>query len=118
MWKLNQTKQCNTCPWRKDSKVKNIPNYCPELHKDLQDTIADEPPVEQLEQLFDSSLDIMLCHYSGLNSPKKNYCIGWVHNQLGIGNNIWLRLHFMTCENGNKLEVIGEQVKTFKNTFK
>ncbi len=115
MWQLNQTKQCKTCPWRKDSKVKNIPSYCPELHQDLQNTIANESPVEQLSD--SSSKNIMLCHHSKPDSEKL-YCIGWVHNQLGVGNNIRLRLHFMTCENSNEIEVIGEQVKTFKDTFK
>ena len=50
MWQLKQTKQCKTCPWRKDTTAKNIPSYCPELHKDLQDTIANESSVEQLSE--------------------------------------------------------------------
>ena len=114
MWKLNQTKQCETCPWRVDSKVINIPNYCPELHQDLQQTITDDK--DTIEQLYDDTLRIMLCHWSKENNP--SYCVGWLHNQLGTGNNIQLRIKFMTCENGDELEVIGEQVKSFKDTFK
>lgn len=100
MWRLNQTKQCKTCPWRKDSKTKNIPDYCFKLHKNLQDTVADKPSIKQL---FDSSLrKVVLCHYSSPDS-EKFYCIGWVYNQLGTGNNIRLRLPFMTCQNASEI---------------
>ncbi len=115
MWQLNQTKQCKTCPWRKESKVENIPNYSSRLHQDLEDTIAYLSPEEQLSD--SSPENIMLCHHSNLDSDQ-TFCIGWVHNQLGVGNNIKLRMYFMGCKNGNQIEVVGEQVKSFEDTFK
>lgn len=115
MWKLNQVIQCQTCPWRQDSKTKDIPHYSLECHRETEATIAYKMPEEQLSDL--SSQKAMLCHYSNPNSEQL-YCIGWLHNQLGVGNNIKLRLAFMTCKNGNEIQVIGEQVKSFKDTFK
>lgn len=116
MWKLNQTKQCDTCPWRKDSKVKNIPGYLPDAHQDLEQTITDDKDI--IEQFYDDTLRIMLCHHSN-DDDNPIYCVGWLYNQLGTtGNNIQLRIKFMSCENGNELEVIGEQVESFKDTFK
>ena len=114
MWKLNQTKQCKTCPWRVDSKVKNIPNYCSQQHQDLEQTITDDRDI--IQQVFDSQLKIMACHHSDDNNSI--YCVGWLYNQLGTGNNIRLRIKFMSCANINELEVIGKQVKSFKDTFK
>ncbi len=114
MWKLNQTKQCKTCPWRKDSKLKDIPGYSPQQHKDLQQTITNDR--DTIEQLFDPQLKIMACHHSKENNPI--HCVGWLNNQLGVGNNIQLRIQFMTCENADEIAVLGEQVKSFKDTFK
>src|SRR5574337_676790 len=81
-------KQCHTCPWRVGAQVEDIPNYVPELHKGLTTTIA-KPGIPHLGE----PLRVMACHYSkpGTDIP----CAGWMHQQLGIGNNIALRLRVM-----------------------
>lgn len=45
------------------------------------------------------------------------YCIGWLYNQLGRGNNIALRLKMMHCENIGDMKIIGEQHQTFEQTL-
>ncbi len=56
----------------------------------------------------------MACHESsdGNESP----CVGWLHNQLGVGNNIPLRIWAMKEKIG-KLTLIGEQHETFEDTL-
>lgn len=45
-------------------------------------------------------------------------CIGWVHNQLGVGNNIGLRIKMLYCENAKDIKVVGEQHSKFEDTIK
>jgi hypothetical protein len=113
-WKLEQPKQCATCPWKKDATVANIPDYDPDQHLSLQGTIAD------LEASFNSSdcntLKIMACHYSTLEHDL--HCIGWLYNQLTGGNNIALRLEVSSCENIRDMRLDGEQKDAFEDTFR
>lgn len=109
-WTLKQPKQCQTCPWRKDTNVKDIPGYEPDQHKSLADTIADPQTPS-----FNQELQVMKCHYS---TNKENLrCIGWINHQL-INNNVTLRLKMSHCENFNELETVGPQVEKFEDTFK
>ncbi len=86
MWKLTRTKQCANCPWKISSNLSQIPNYSSELHQNLQSTIPNLEPLEQLKEfLATGNLKIMACHESTEND--KQHCIGWVYNQL-INNNI------------------------------
>ncbi|MDQ2096792.1 MAG: DUF6283 family protein [Tychonema bourrellyi B0820] len=108
--KLNQTKQCKTCPWKLSETVADIPNYSVETHEALQDTIADKTGnANQIQE----KLNVMTCHKS-INSK----CVGWLHNQLGIGNNIPLRVNMMFYSNAKDIEIDGEQVSSFEETFK
>jgi len=56
----------------------------------------------------------MACHHS--TNSRDLECVGWLHNQLGVGNNIPLRLSMGNYESA-ELEVLGEQKKTFEETF-
>ena len=58
----------------------------------------------------------MSCHYA--QDGEQRYCIGWLSNQLGPGNNIGLRIQMMNCENVGDLELDGPQVERFGDTFK
>jgi hypothetical protein len=51
--------------------------------------------------------------------PDKNaeHCVGWLHNQLDVGNNISLRMSMMSCENIKDLKIVGEQHKKFEDTL-
>lgn len=58
----------------------------------------------------------MSCHKSKEGADEM--CIGWVHNQLGVGNNIGLRIKMLYCENAKDIKVVGEQHSKFEDTIK
>jgi hypothetical protein len=101
--------QCSTCPWKVGADLNLIPNYRRELHEKLTCTIADGP------RLPTGVLRCMSCHYS--TERKNKPCAGWLYNQLGIGNNIGVRLAVMT-ERLSMPKVSGEQYETFEETLR
>lgn len=108
--KLTRTKQCAKCPWKASTDPHEIPDgYCEIKHANLKDTIAKEG-------VFDlSSSKAMACHHSDGNDQM--YCVGWLNNQLGPGNNIGLRIRMMKCENISELKVYGAQHRYFEDTL-
>jgi hypothetical protein len=73
-------KQCKTCPWRVGcDPVNDIPNYQIDLARRLKKTINGTPED-----------GVMACHYS--KPGEEIACAGWLYNQLGVGNNILVRL--------------------------
>lgn len=113
-WKLKRTAQCKLCPWRKDVNPREIPDgYSEEKHRALKSTIAEEDDLSFLNGFLSSSeLKVMACHETG-----DTHCIGWLVNQMGVGNNIGLRLHMRSCENANTIKLLGEQHETFGDTL-
>lgn len=110
MNKLKRTVQCDKCPWKVSTNPYDIPDgYSVDLHRNLQCTIA-EPG-----KLNIGNLNIMACHHS--KEGKEEECIGWLHNQLGPGNNIGLRIRMIKCENAKDIRVIGEQHERFEDTL-
>ncbi len=105
----NTIVQCKSCPWRVDSDTADIPNYIPELHHRLRRTIK-----SGLESLPGSCLNVMACHHSRTGS--EHACAGWLHNQLGVGNNIAVRIAVMTGTMPVP-EVDGEQHDSFDGTL-
>ena len=103
--------QCATCPWKVETVPdKDIPNgYHVDLHASLRCTIQ-----SGLDSLFRSSRTAMACHYS--KRGEEFVCAGWLHHQLGVGNNIGVRLMVAT----GKLPVPavdGEQHESFEATL-
>jgi hypothetical protein len=110
-FKLIRTKQCSKCPWKVTTDPYDIPDgYCEVKHKNLENTIAKEGDYN-----FGGTMNVMACHHS--NGNDEMYCVGWLHNQLGVGNNIKLRLQMMRCENISKLQIVGEQHQRFEDTL-
>ena len=109
-FKLQKTKQCKNCPWRVDSDPYAIPGYSPEMHQDLDSTIAEQGAIN-----FGREIRAMACHDSPDN--QQYHCIGWLDNQLGIGNNIGLRLMMSKCENAHEIKVFGDQYERFEDTL-
>lgn len=108
--KLTRTKQCKKCPWKKSVDPNTIPNgYCVEKHSNLKNTIAIEGRINL------GTMRVMACHHS--NGNDEMYCVGWLNNQLGIGNNIGLRMKMLSCENIRELEIYGKQHKLFEDTL-
>lgn len=103
-------RQCKSCPWHVDCDPEaDIPNgYSCDLHERLRKTIAQDL------RTHTPVLNIMACHYSepGAEFP----CAGWLHNQLGPGNNIPVRLAVM-CGKLPVPEVYGEQHERFDDTL-
>jgi hypothetical protein len=108
---LSRTRQCKKCPWRVSTNPHDIPDgYCELKHKNLKSTIATPGEIR-----FDKKLDVMACHESEPGKP--DYCVGWLHNQLGVGNNIGLRLQMMRCDNVGDIKVFAKQHQRFEDTL-
>lgn len=109
-------KQCKSCRWRVDCDPDaDIPGgysrklHRRKLHRDLRCTIADGSA-----SLRPGGIRAMACHYSPVG--QEHACAGWLHNQLGPGNNIAVRMAVMV----GRLpvpEVEGEQHETFETTM-
>ncbi len=109
-WLLKRTTQCAKCPWRKDVNPHDIPNgYCPTKHANLTSTIAKPGDVSSI---LAPALHVMACH-----EMYEAHCIGWLVNQVGEGNNLPLRIHMMSCANGDKIKTIGKQHSHFRQTL-
>ncbi len=107
--KKNPRKQCPTCPWRKGADPFDIHNYDPEMHKKLTDTIA-EPGV-----LKAGEIKLMACHETYDENLKP--CVGWLANQLGVGNNLRLRMAVMRGKIDANVITVGEQHLRFEDTL-
>ena len=109
--KLSRSKQCAKCPWKVETDPSEIPRgYSRQKHRDLKKTIAAPASLE-----FSKTLNVMSCHES--EDGDEQACVGWLHNQLGIGNNIGLRL-FMRNHDLSDMEIFGEQHEHFEETIK
>jgi len=109
-WKLKRTTQCEKCPWRTDVDPHDIPDgYSEEKHRALVSTIAESG---DLSFISDSEMRVMACH-----ETDDAHCIGWLMNQLGPGNNIGLRILISSCENKSRIQLVGDQHETFKETL-
>jgi hypothetical protein len=107
--KLNRSKQCAKCPWKKSTNPHDIPNgYNVDLHCNLKKTISDGG------LNLGSSMNAFACHES--DPGKETYCIGWLMNQLGPGNNIALRLKMMNYDL-SEVKTDGDQHETFEETL-
>ncbi len=104
-------RQCRKCPWRVDVDPNEIPNgYCSTKHAALSSTIA-KPGALTL----DKELRMMACHESPVG--REMPCIGWLHQQLGTGNNIGLRLAVLRGQIDAKYTLVGEQHETLEDTL-
>lgn len=75
--------QCPNCPWKTTTTA--IPGgSCPTKDEKLNRFSLSG------QDLCSSNIAIMQCHESEDANP--DYCVGWVVNQLTIGNNLSLRL--------------------------
>jgi len=105
-------RQCQKCPWKVDTDPHEIPNgYCVDKHRGLRKTIA---PGASLDRIG-APLQMMACHETGAGAELA--CVGWLHHQLGAGNNIPLRLAAMRGHVDTNYELVGEQHERFEDTL-
>lgn len=103
-------KQCDKCPWKISTDPRKIPNgYCENRHAGLKGTIA-TPGQFRL-----GGLRAMACHESPVGEELP--CVGWLHNQMGVGNNIPLRLAAAKKIIDANVEIVGEQHSCFEDTL-
>lgn len=110
-WTLKRTMQCAKCPWRVDVDPYDIPNgYSARKHQALSRTIA-RPG--DLRGVFGHEPEhVMACH-----ETHDAHCVGWLVNQLTVGNNIGLRIRMLSCENAQQIHVVGAQHQRFEETL-
>lgn len=107
-FKLQRIHQCDKCPWKDSTSPFDIPyGYSVNKHAALSNTIAKDTSMLHTKN--------MACHHS--NGTDEMYCVGWLYNQLGRGNNIGLRIKMMSCENIGKIKIFGKQHKNFEDTL-
>lgn len=107
-------RQCKLCPWRVDGDSRDIPNgYSETRHRALIDTIAVSGDLDLA--LDPTTHQAMSCHEHAPGTEA--HCVGWLVNQLGVGNNIALRLAMLDCENVAELRTVGEQHERFGDTL-
>lgn len=107
-FELPRTKQCKNCPWKESVNPADIPNG---FDYDSHHRLLDSQPAEG--QIYSDKIHLMACHNS--NDKDEMFCIGWLSNQLGAGNNIPLRIKMMGCTNVKDIETFGRQRRNFKD---
>lgn len=101
-------KQCAKCPWKVGVDPRTIPNgYSEARHKALRRTIAEDESLRPTPA--------MACHDTPIGAERA--CVGWLHNQLGVGNNIALRLAVIVGQVDGDYELAGPQHATFDSTL-
>ena len=103
--RLGRETQCAKCPWKVSTNPHDIPNgYCSTKHANLKATIAEQGSLH-------FSGHVMACH-----EAHDEYCIGWLMNQLGPGNNIGLRMKMLRYDL-SRVRAIGKQHERFEDTL-
>lgn len=98
------------CPWRVEVDPNEIPNgYCATKHAALSETIADPGGLRA------GPLRMMACHETPVG--KEVPCVGWLHHQLGEGNNLAVRLAAITGRLDTNYALRGEQHTSLEDTL-
>jgi hypothetical protein len=109
-WKLKRVRQCDKCPWKVSTNPRDIPDgYSEEKHRSLSSTIA-EPAALPTGRVVS-----MGCHEHPVG--EEVHCIGWLNQQISVGNNIGLRMMMLGCENAHAIQVDGPQHEAFEDTL-
>jgi len=107
--KLWRKVQCEKCPWKLSTDPFDIPDgYSTDRHRALESTIAEPGSLKKLNRS-------MACHES-TPDIEEPYCIGWLFNQLGPGNNLGLRMQMLHYDLSD-VKLSGEQHLRFEDTL-
>ena len=95
-------RQCKTCPWRVEVKPsRDVPNYDPGIYDRMRASLR-----TGVESIAEKVRIVMECHNGKRGSDRA--CAGWLHHQLGVGNNLGVRLAVI-CGRLPAPRVVGEQ---------
>lgn len=87
---MKTVKQCKTCPWRVAvDPARDVPDYDEGIYERMRATLR-----TGLDSMFEKSRVVMECHNGRPGADRA--CAGWLHHQLGIGNNIGVRMSIAT----------------------
>jgi hypothetical protein len=105
--------QCKECPWRKGANPRNIPGeYCEKKHEGLERTIAKPGDIRDITT---GGLRMMACHETVVG--KELPCVGWLVHQIGIGQNLGLRLAALNGQVDMNVRTVGPQHERFEDTL-
>ena len=105
-------RQCQKCPWKTSTDPHDIPNgYDVEKHRGLRRTIAEPGTLG-----FGGGLRMMACHESNARGGELP-CVGWIHHQMGDGNNLALRMAAISGSIDVNVETVGPQHPNFVATL-
>jgi hypothetical protein len=102
-------RQCKKCPWKVGTNPHDIPNYDKRLHEGLKATTIAVPGDLR------GAPKMMACHETWDHGQLP--CVGWLHNQIGPGNNIGLRLAAGRGLVDVNYEIVGPQHECFEDTL-
>lgn len=106
-------KQCTKCPWKVSTNPHDIPGgYCSLKHEALGSTLA---APGSILQACENALHIMACHETPAGEELP--CVGWLHHQLGVGNNLGLRMACSAGQVDGNYELVGDQHETLSDTL-
>ena len=108
--RVKRIRQCAQCPWKVSTDPQSIPGYAVAQHRALRRTLAQPGGPVLLGEL-----QVMACHEH--DAAADVACVGWLHHQLGRGNNIALRLALRGDPNCGRLELDGPQHTDFQDTL-
>lgn len=105
MAELKTIKQCKGCPWKVSvDPPRDVPKYAEGIYDRMRASTR-----SGIESLSNRPYAAMACHNQ--RDGEQRPCAGWLHNQLGVGNNLGVRMRVAA----GKLpvpKVVGEQHET------
>ena len=103
-------RQCKKCPWKVGTNPREIPDgYSEVKHRALASTIAESGVVTF------GPLRVFACHETA--APNQLPCVGWLHHQLGEGNNLALRMAARDGRVDANVITVGPQHRRLEDTL-
>lgn len=86
---MKEVRQCGSCPWRAAVvPARDVPDYAPGIYARMKASLR-----TGIESAGEETRIVMECHNGKRGANRA--CAGWMHHQLGVGNNIGVRLRVM-----------------------
>jgi hypothetical protein len=87
---VKAVRQCKTCPWRVDVvPSRDVPNYDPGIYDRMRASLR-----TGIDSIRETTRMVMECHNGKKGANRA--CAGWLHHQIGVGNNLGVRMRVIT----------------------